>query len=602
MMTRLSPLLLFLVFAVFLIGSVVGTFRVCENSSQRQVAGPGANQVQVVYNSKRHEYFAVYLLLENDLSSIMGQRYDERGATLGHPVPIHTRNDTIRTKQFPVVAYNNNSDLYLVAWEFDWKGDGSDWDVMARVVNTDGSEHSPAFFVGYSFGRDDSPHLAFSYKDNSYVLVHEVEDSLSGFRGIAAVRMNETHTLGPRITFNTSYSDHEPFIAYHPPTNNFVIVWEWDDDKDNKSVIGAVLVTGTPLRSPNKRPNIVGSTVELIGTNVTIAHDHDAQLTYSPQDNHFLLTWEVDGDSGEKEVVASRINPDATAKRGFTVVGHKDLPFDRRPSVVYSAFSNDFLVTFESGTDPIATTIAAVALSSTNMSILTRFRVSQALDREHAPATAISTNCGSVLALWASDTSLTTRSRRSNTRAKSTFAPAPAKSVRRREESGAMTSSVYKPYNKFVGAAGGEKAVPHVYFSAERMPWHASKQSSKRIPSDMSYLEAIQVCLPGRGSCSAGGSPLPAVSPSPKPPSSHDDNGGGSAMVIVLGLLGAVLGLTGLGVLGFFIWRRSPQIREWIESRRARGFEGVWADESEFSISVDAFTGADDDASGEASS
>jgi len=195
-------------------------------------------------------------------------------------------------------------------------GDGSDWDVMARVVNTDGSEHSPAFFVGYSFGRDDSPHLAFSYKDNSYgtacvasarpaklqflclwdhllsflrtVLVHEVEDSLSGFRGIAAVRMNETHTLGPRITFNTSYSDHEPFIAYHPPTNNFVIVWEWDDDKDNvpihqpffiaeieprvsllihtfeqKSVIGAVLVTGTPLRSPNKRPNIVGSTVEV---------------------------------------------------------------------------------------------------------------------------------------------------------------------------------------------------------------------------------------------------------------------------------------------------------------------------------------------------
>lgn len=68
-----------------------------------------------------------------------------------------------------------------------------------------------------------------------------------------------------------------------------------------------------------------------------------------------------------------------------------------------------------------------------------------------------------------------------------------------------------------------------------------------------------------------------------------------SAVGIVLGLLGAAVGLASLGVACFFVWKKFPQIQEWVEARRARGFEGVWAEESEFSISVDAFTGSGDD-------
>lgn len=68
------------------------------------------------------------------------------------------------------------------------------------------------------------------------VLVHEIEDSLTKTRGIVAMRLNETHTLGLPVTVNTSNTDREPFVAYHPPSNNFVVVWEWDNDKDNVRV------------------------------------------------------------------------------------------------------------------------------------------------------------------------------------------------------------------------------------------------------------------------------------------------------------------------------------------------------------------------------
>lgn len=71
-------------------GSEGAQFRVCEDSHQRQVAGPGASQVQVVYNANRHEYFAAFLVLQGGNSSIMGQRYDERGGAVGGAIPIYT--------------------------------------------------------------------------------------------------------------------------------------------------------------------------------------------------------------------------------------------------------------------------------------------------------------------------------------------------------------------------------------------------------------------------------------------------------------------------------------------------------------------------------
>jgi hypothetical protein len=35
--------------------------------------------------------------------------------------------------------------------------------------------------------------------------------------------------------------------------------------------------------------------LQSIGGVRTLAHDHDAQLAYSPKQDAFLLTWEVDG-------------------------------------------------------------------------------------------------------------------------------------------------------------------------------------------------------------------------------------------------------------------------------------------------------------------
>jgi hypothetical protein len=64
------------------------------------------------------------------------------------------------------------------------------------------------------------------------VLVHEVDDRM-GTRGISVQRLNETHAIGQPILLNTSYIDREPFLAYHPPSNDFLLVWDWDQNNDN---------------------------------------------------------------------------------------------------------------------------------------------------------------------------------------------------------------------------------------------------------------------------------------------------------------------------------------------------------------------------------
>jgi hypothetical protein len=61
----------------------------------------------------------------------------------------------------------------------------------------------------------------------------------------------------------TDYVDREPFITYHPPTNKFFVVWEWDQENNQQTEIGAVIVSGVPLAADNSAPNLVGSTVEV---------------------------------------------------------------------------------------------------------------------------------------------------------------------------------------------------------------------------------------------------------------------------------------------------------------------------------------------------
>lgn len=58
-----------------------------------------------------------------------------------------------------------------------------------------------------------------------------------------------------------------------------------------------------------------------------------------------------------------------------------------------------------------STGIEGVAFAAKDLSADAEpFAVSQALDREHAPAVALSTTCGNIFTLWSSETSLSRRS------------------------------------------------------------------------------------------------------------------------------------------------------------------------------------------------
>jgi len=366
-------------------------------------------------------------------------------------------------------------------------------------------------------------------------------------------------------------------------------------------VIGAITLSGSPLTPLSTTPTIVGSTVEIIGGQPTIAHDHDAQLVYSTQSNAFLLAWEVDGDSGEKEVVCNLVTPDLKTRADtFRVVGNASHPYDRKPAPVYSSFSNQFFVAYESGPNQQLTGIEGVAFEATALRrVVDPFPVSAAISNEHGPSVALSSNCGNIFALWTSNsdglssrhsTQTSPQTKKYPTSIFKTASAVVHVPEMRSEASIPFTTEPYPISSKFslpaIEAAEERSATPHFYLSdllLANVALVAATKATASSPSAKapSSIQATRVCLPGRASCSA----LPT-------------NTNASALGLVLGLLALVVVLAGMGGGGFVAWRRFPEIRAWWENRRNTA-EGVWAEEDEFSISIDAFTSSEDTIGGE---
>jgi hypothetical protein len=194
-----------------------------------------------------------------------------------------------------------------------------------------------------------------------------------------------------------------------------------------------------------------------------------------------------------------------------------------------------------------STGIEGVAFAGKDLSADTDpFAVSQSLNREHAPAVALSTTCGNIFALWSSETSLSRRSlpaaapasalpppppldtslvalardphlvsffRSNRTRhatprhaeAKkpvATFAQATAH-LQAREENSGLTVRAYAPRSKFsTGLRADETAVAHVYLPADfpskvRSAAESADDATAEPRSSTASLQAVRVCLPG---------------------------------------------------------------------------------------------------------
>jgi len=272
----------------------------------------------VAYNSTDNQYLVVWQGSDDTVGEyeIWGQRVNAAtGVRIGADFQISftgTSGDADRDAEDPDVAYNSASNEYLVVWSGDHYADG-DFEIFGRRVDAD-------------------------------------TGTLLGMQ----VRVS---VMGPVV--DPDYDARSPAVAYNSTDNEYLVVWEGDDNDDSLAddefEIWGQLLEGE-------------GTVEWIGSDFLISEmggygnaDYDAydpDVAYNSTDNQYMVVYEGDESfygvaDNEFEIWGHRLSATGGAMgvRDFrisTMGPSDDADYDAGdPAIAYNSHNNQYLVVWE---------------------------------------------------------------------------------------------------------------------------------------------------------------------------------------------------------------------------------------------------------------
>ena len=281
----------------------------------------------------------------------------------------------------PAVAYNSTNNTYLVVWEGDDTSGGlieGELEIFGQLLSGSNGSQTGYNDVRISFvgGTGDNayrahdPDVAFNSEYNQFLVVWSADNPQDGCVDnefeIWGQVVDESlfplfgnnfriSTMGP--DGNAAYDAHEPAVAYNPHMDEYLVVWEGDDDSgglvDNEFEIWAQRVYSTAI--------LVGSNLRMSDMGGTGNADYDAlhaDVAYNSRDLEYLIVWYGDDDSGsfvdnEFEIFSQRINPTGGGLgtndyRLSDMGGTGDADFDAfAPAVAYNSRRNQYLVVWQ---------------------------------------------------------------------------------------------------------------------------------------------------------------------------------------------------------------------------------------------------------------
>ena len=190
-------------------------------------SGDGVNNwgPTAAYSSPHDEYLVAWTNERTIGSDIYAQRVGGDGsirswfAVIASPGQSYSR---------PAVAYSPAQDRYLVAYEYQ---SGSNVDVWARLVRSDGAWMSAPFTITQEVDRQQNPAVAYNSQDDEFLVVYENEWA-GGMHDIAARRVrasdgallswrNIATVPSPGMTDLRTY----PAVAYNAARNEYLITY-----------------------------------------------------------------------------------------------------------------------------------------------------------------------------------------------------------------------------------------------------------------------------------------------------------------------------------------------------------------------------------------
>jgi hypothetical protein len=336
----------------------------------------------VAYNSAEDQFLVVWEgddgsgALANSEYEIFGQQVDAAtGAEVGEDLRLSDMGpdgDPLYDASQAAVAYNSTDDQYLVVWEGDDDSDGlldNEHEIFGQRVDgatggeigtdyrlsdmgPDGSPSYGAFTPAVAYNSTEGQYLvvwegddgSLGLVDNEYEIFGQRVDGASGAEIGGDVRLSD---MGP--DGNPDYDAHDPMVAFDSIGNQYLVVWEGDDDSDGlaeeeleiygQRVDGA---DGAEIGGDFRLSDMGPDGIPEYG-------GRDPAVAYDGTGNQYLVVWEGDDDRGELvegefEIFGQRYSSAPTLSQTAILADAPDPSLPGRP------FTVSFSVTAAVGT------------------------------------------------------------------------------------------------------------------------------------------------------------------------------------------------------------------------------------------------------------
>ena len=269
----------------------------------------------------------------------------------------------------PAVAYNSQANQYLVVWDGDDVTNG-ELEIFGRLVDAAGSPVGGEFRIS-QMGPDGNfnfagfkPAVAYNSQANQYLVVW------SGTDDTAPLVQDEFEIFGQRLDAGGSevgtddfrisdmgpngdadFAAREPAVAYNSQANQYLTVWEGEDDTaplvDNEDeIFGQRLdASGAETGSNDFRISDMGPDGN------TSFNAQEPAVAYDSQANQHLVVWYGDdATNNEEEIFGQRLDASG-AETGSNDFRISDMGPDgdtlldaKEPAVAYNSLASEHLV------------------------------------------------------------------------------------------------------------------------------------------------------------------------------------------------------------------------------------------------------------------
>ena len=296
------------------------------------VSTPVGNQKQpaMAYNSMDEEYLVVWHDQRDGDLNIYGQRVDLDGSVLGPNFAICNK---ANTQLLPDVAYNLDTNQYLVVWE----DRRSDADIYGQRVDADGSlegDELPIAGVGATARR--RPKVTFNAISGEYLVVYVYATDNGNIRGRRVPATGGPITGEFDIATGTTEQNY-PDVAsrnHEQAGGGYLVVWR-DTADAQRDIRGQRLTqTGALLDTP-------------LDICVEASSQWSPGVAYHPDNDRYLVVWPDDRDDATqgRNIYGRQVGGGGALYDAFAISTAED---DQAPvAVTYASGPASYVVAWE---------------------------------------------------------------------------------------------------------------------------------------------------------------------------------------------------------------------------------------------------------------